>query len=173
MKKATQIVIFMLLFLTFSTFAQEQVEVKGVVTSDSEPLPGVSIRIKGRAIGTETDFNGNYSIRVPKGATLVFSYLGMKPKEIKVGNTLTINVDLKEDSSALDEVIIVAYGTAKKTAFTGSATQINAAECSIYQNEAPNVRIPNLLLYIISTSLDSNSPSSKERLYSCFVKLCI
>ena len=127
MKKATQIVIFMLLFLTFSTFAQEQVEVKGVVTSDSEPLPGVSIRIKGRAIGTETDFNGNYSIRVPKGATLVFSYLGMKPKEIKVGNTLTINVDLKEDSSALDEVIIVAYGTAKKTAFTGSATQINAA----------------------------------------------
>ena len=127
MKKATQIVIFMLLFLTFSTFAQEQVEVKGVVTSDSEPLPGVSIRIKGRAIGTETDFNGNYSIRVPKGATLVFSYLGMKPQEIKVGNTLTINVDLKEDSSALDEVIIVAYGTAKKTAFTGSATQINAA----------------------------------------------
>ncbi len=127
MEKTTKIITVLLLFLVQFNFAQDKL-IKGVVSSNLEPLPGVSIIIKGTINGTETDFNGEYSIKASTGDILVFSYIGMITQEVTIKNLTTINIELKEDSSILDEVIIVAYGTAKKTAFTGSATQINAAE---------------------------------------------
>lgn len=99
----------------------------GKVTDDlGTPLPGVSVLIKGTTVGTQTDFDGNYQINAKTGDILVFSYLGLVTQEITVGNNRTINVSLEEDINALDEVIVVAYGTAKKESFTGSATQINS-----------------------------------------------
>lgn len=127
MKKTIQIITFLLLVVVQFSFAQQST-IKGVVTSKSELLPGVSIIVKGKNVGTETDFDGKYSIKASKGDILVFSYLGMTTKEVLVKNSLIINVSLVEDLSVLDEVVIVAYGTSKKTAFTGSATQINATE---------------------------------------------
>ncbi len=107
--------------------ATQQTPVKGVVTDEGQlPLPGVSIVIKGTTRGTQTDFDGNYQIVAEEGDVLVFSYIGMETRNVKVGQNKTINITLSESSSELDEVIVVAYGTAKKADYTGAATQINA-----------------------------------------------
>lgn len=116
------------LFLAFVvqiSFAQQKT-ISGTVSDESGPLPGVSILIKGTTTGTETDFDGKYSIKVATGKVLIFRYLGYKVEERKVGNTLTINVKLTEDSSVLEEIVVVAYGTSSKEALTGSVTQISA-----------------------------------------------
>lgn len=125
MKKTIQIII-LLCFIQYS-YSQENT-INGVVTDGNETLPGVAVFVKGTSNGVETDFNGKYTIKASKGAILVFRYIGMEVKEVTIGNSNTINVVLTEDDALLEEVIIVAYGTSKKTAFTGSATQINAAE---------------------------------------------
>ncbi len=104
--------------------------VKGVVTDGQLPLPGASVIIKGTQIGTQTDFDGNYSIEANQGDILIFSYVGMTTKEIQVGTSNTINVKMDVDTAILDEVIVVAYGTAKKADFTGSATQLNSEALS-------------------------------------------
>ena len=106
--------------------------IKGTVTDKSGvPLPGVSIVIKGTTRGTQTDFDGNYQLIASAGDVLEFTYLGMESKTVTVGNTTTINVSLAESSNELDEVIVVAYGTAKKSSFTGSATQIDAEDIGL------------------------------------------
>lgn len=126
MKKNLRIIA-ILLFVVHCSFAQQK-QINGIVSVESEPLPGASVLIKGTTIGAETDFDGKYSINASKGDILVFRYIGMKTKEVLVNNASTINIALEEDSSVLDEVVVVAYGTSKKTAFTGSATQINAKD---------------------------------------------
>ena len=103
--------------------------IKGVVSDGELPLPGASIVIKGTQIGTQTDFDGNYSIEANTGDILVFSFVGMTTQKIQVETSDVINVTMAVNT-ALDEVIIVAYGTAKKADFTGSATQINSETLS-------------------------------------------
>jgi TonB-linked SusC/RagA family outer membrane protein len=110
------------------SFAQEK-NVSGTVTDDTGlPLPGVNILVKGSKKGTQTDINGNYSIQVSLGDVLVISYLGLKTQEVIVGNSNTINITLEEDTAALDEVVVVAYGTTTKEAFTGSASVVGAKQ---------------------------------------------
>jgi TonB-linked SusC/RagA family outer membrane protein len=125
--KLKGILTLLLAFVVQVTFAQEKT-VSGTVSDDSGPLPGVSILIKGTASGTETDFDGKYTIKTKVGDILVFQYLGYKKEESTVGTSNTINVTLSEDSSTLDEVIVVAYGTTTKEAFTGSASVVTAKE---------------------------------------------
>lgn len=103
--------------------------IKGVVSDGTLPLPGASIIIKGTQTGTQTDFDGNYSIEANTGDVLVFSYVGMTTQEIQVGSSHVINVEMIANTS-LDEVLVVAYGTAKKADFTGSATQLNSEALS-------------------------------------------
>ncbi|RXJ44579.1 SusC/RagA family TonB-linked outer membrane protein [Gelidibacter gilvus] len=118
--------LFMAFVMQFS-FAQEKT-VSGTVTSlsDGFPLPGVSIIVKGTTRGVQTDFDGNYSISVRAGETLAFSFVSMKSTEVVVGASNTYNVTMEEDIAALDEVIIVGYGTTTKDAFTGTATKISS-----------------------------------------------
>lgn len=113
----------LVLFMGVSMFAQEKT-VRGVVKGGLETLPGVTIIIKGTTTGTETDLDGNYSIKVSSGQILVFSYLGFKSVERTVGSSTTINVTLEEDSVALNEVV-VAFRRQKKEAVTGSTTKID------------------------------------------------
>jgi TonB-linked SusC/RagA family outer membrane protein len=101
--------------------------VKGVVSSTGETLPGASVSIKGTSVGTATDVNGNYSISVPnEKVVLVFSYLGYLNQEVLVGNRRVINIDLKEDQQVLNEVVVVGYGTMKKSDVTGAVTSVNS-----------------------------------------------
>jgi len=106
--------------------------VTGRVTDVSgEPLIGVTVSIRGAYVGgaAVTNFDGNYSVSVPDGnAVLVFAYLGFSTQEITVGNQAVINVILKEDAKALEEVVVVGYGTQKKVNLTGSVEQINFAD---------------------------------------------
>ena len=95
------------------SFAQTKT-VSGTVSDDSGALPGVSILIKGTKSGTETDFDGKYTIKASSGDVLVFSYLGYTSTEKTVGNSNTINATLVEDNNVLDEVVVTALGIKRK-----------------------------------------------------------
>jgi TonB-linked SusC/RagA family outer membrane protein len=106
---------------------QQQKSVSGKVTDASgQPLPGVSIVVKGTSNGSISDSEGKYSLRnVPSDATLVFSFVGMKMQEIKVGNNILINVILEEETIGIDEVVAIGYGTVKKSNLTSSVSKID------------------------------------------------
>ncbi|WP_405607832.1 SusC/RagA family TonB-linked outer membrane protein [Polaribacter sp. Asnod1-A03] len=99
-----------------------------LAADDNSPLPGVNIIVEGKSIGATTDFDGQYSINVPEGATLVFSYLGFVTKKVLVGNKNVINVSLVYDSTTLDEIVVVGFGTAKKETLSGSVAQVKGDE---------------------------------------------
>ena len=102
------------LFLLFSSLflSAQQIVIKGTVTDfDGAPLPGANIIIKGTSIGTQTDFDGNYSITAYKGAKLMYNYIGYKTKEIEIQDLAIIHVSLEEDYEALEEVVVMGYGT--------------------------------------------------------------
>ncbi len=108
--------------------ASENVAIKGKVVSgeDEQPLPGVTVMVKGSSTGTITDVEGNYSMMAPRGSVLVFSFIGYNSEEIAVGDQSTINVELVPDLKQLEEVIIVGYGEQKRANLTGSVAQISA-----------------------------------------------
>lgn len=111
-----------------------------VTDSSGEPLPGATVVVKGTTIGTVTDADGNYSLsNVPPDATLVFSFVGMQAQEIKIGNQTKINVEMQEESVALEEVVAVGYGTQKKISVTGSISSIQTKE--IKQSPASNLAV--------------------------------
>jgi len=112
--KFSGILTLLLAFVVQFAFAQEKT-ISGTVTDESGPLPGVSVQIKGTTTGTETDFDGNYTINTNTGDVLTYSFLGMATKSVVVGADNTINVVLESDN-VLDEVIVtgVASGTSRK-----------------------------------------------------------
>ncbi len=103
-----------------------QVKVIGVVIDkNKEPLIGVNIIVKGESTGTISDFEGKYSIQVPNSnSSLAFSYIGYKTEERVVGKNRLINVEMEEDSKTIDEVVVVAYGTQKKSHLTGAVASL-------------------------------------------------
>lgn len=116
--------------------AQNEVKVQGTVMSEGDVLPGASILVKGTANGTVTDMEGRYSINVPANATLVFSFVGLQNREEAVKGRTTINVELLPDNNQLDEVMVVAYATAKKYSFTGAASTVKGEEIAKLQNSS-------------------------------------
>lgn len=108
--------------------------VTGVVTSaeDGGTIPGVSVVVKGTTMGTVTNADGVYTISVTENATaLVFTYVGMSTQEVSIDGRSSINVVMETDVLGIDEVIVTAFGTAKKGAFTGSAAQINSSKIEL------------------------------------------
>ena len=116
--------------------AQQEKRVTGTVTSEGEPLPGVSVQVKGASSGTITDIDGNYSIEAPANGTIVFRFVGMRTVEQSVNNRNVINVTLESESKELDEVMVVAYVTAKKYSFTGAASTMKAGEIEKLQTSS-------------------------------------
>ena len=109
--------------------AQKQVSGKVIEASTQEPLPGVSVLVKGTTQGVVTDLDGNYRVEVPgPESVIVFSFVSFKTKEVTVGNVSTINVALEEDVKQLDEVLVVGYGTQKKSDLTGSVASVSGEE---------------------------------------------
>ena len=104
---------------------KQQKSISGrVLDSSGSPLPGVTVVVKGTTNGTITDFEGNYNIsNVPGDGTLVFSFVGMKPQEISVAGKSVINVTMDEETTAIDEVVAVGYGTRKKVNLSGAVSQ--------------------------------------------------
>lgn len=111
--------------------AQAQVTVRGTVRSgaDQMPLPGVTVLVKGTTIGVATDTNGSYSISAPSSdAVLVFSFIGFTTQEIQVGNQSVIDVVLEEDIAALEEFVVVGYGTMKKKDLTSAHVSVSSED---------------------------------------------
>lgn len=109
---------------TISSF-KEDIRVTGIVkSSDGEPLVGVSIRIKGINKGVSTNTNGRYTINAPSDGILVFTYLGFQPKEVRIAGKSQLDVVLEPAATALDEVVVVGYGTMQKSDITGSISSV-------------------------------------------------
>ena len=120
MKRLTFLLFCLLLGIGMANAQTTKVTGTVISAEDNEPIIGASIVVKGTTIGTVTDFNGAFSLDVPSSAkTLVVSFVGMKSQEIGIKPTL--HVVLAADNQMLDEVMVVAYGTAKKSSFTGAA----------------------------------------------------
>jgi len=105
------------------------INVRGVVKDVSgQPLPGATVLVKGTTIGTVTELDGSYKLTAPEGAVLIFSFVGYTAYEINVGNQSTIDVTLKEDETLLDEVVVVGYGTQRKSDITGAISSVSSKD---------------------------------------------
>jgi TonB-linked SusC/RagA family outer membrane protein len=115
---------------TGEIISQQRKSVSGKVTDDANsPMPGVSVIIKGTTTGVVTDGNGNFTVsNVPEGATLVFSFVGMKQQEVAVGERTVINVKLEQETFGIDEVVAVGYGVQRKSDLISSVASVKAEE---------------------------------------------
>lgn len=121
--KFSGILTLLLAFFVQISFAQEK-SISGMVSDNSGlPLPGVNIIVKGTATGTQTDFDGNFTITAKSGDVLTFTYVGLKAQEVTVGASNTLNVTMQEDASVLDEVVVTALGIKREKKSLGYATQ--------------------------------------------------
>ncbi len=129
MKKINYYLIIIATFLLAQNVSAQNFEIKGNVVgaSDGMPLPGVNVLIKNTTTGAQTDFDGNYTIIANTGDLLVFSYIGMKPQSITVGNKKIINISMLEDTEQLGEIVVTALGIKRqKKALTYSTQNVNA-----------------------------------------------
>ncbi len=137
-QKSMPVFIFIAIFLTGNRPAvmadngihQQTIQISGLVTDEQlDPLPGVSVSVKGSSAGTVTDAAGRYSLQAPgAGSVLMFNYLGYLPQEVTVGNQQEINVQMAEDVKQLDEIVVVGYGVQRKSDVTGSISVATAAD---------------------------------------------
>ncbi|WP_296684882.1 TonB-dependent receptor [Flavobacterium sp.] len=116
--------IIMYTLMCTSAFAQEKLVTGKVNDPSGQPLPGVTVLVKGTKKAVSTDFDGKFSISVSNGGTLVFSYIGFKSKEQKVGSASSYTIALETENESLNEVVVVGYGTQKKKVTTGSMSSI-------------------------------------------------
>ena len=108
---------------------QGTIDVHGVVSDATGPLPGVNVMIPGTTTGTLTDSDGSYALSgIPVGATLEFSFMGYVTQSVTVGSQSVINIRLEEDTTQLEELVVIGYGTVKKSDLTGSVASISAEE---------------------------------------------
>ncbi len=127
--KSTLLLVFLMILSVQDFYGQESVTITGTVTdNNSLPLPAVSVMEKGTQNGTQTDFDGKYTITVNSGATLIFTYVGMNPLEMSVDGKTVIDVAMENDPQALDEVVLVGYGKQKKISVVGAQSTIEPAE---------------------------------------------
>ncbi|MBU2525781.1 MAG: TonB-dependent receptor [Bacteroidetes bacterium] len=126
--KLTKLLLVSLFMFSISAIAQQKTVTGSVSDSNGAPLPGVSVIVQGTQTGTQTDFDGNYSISVAPNQVLVFRYIGFKTVQRPVGNAVTINVTLEEDVQALSEVVIVGYGEKTRKSLTTSIASANVDE---------------------------------------------
>ncbi|MEN8116851.1 MAG: TonB-dependent receptor [Bacteroidota bacterium] len=124
------LVLIVALFIGVSSIYAQTKQITGKVTSadDGAPIPGVSVVVKGSTMGTVTNADGEFTLNVPENETLVFSFVGMKTVEVPVTSMNIYTVTMQNDVIGVDEIMVVAYGTAKRSSYTGSAKQINSEE---------------------------------------------
>ncbi len=119
--------ILMMLLFPLLALAEDMIKASGVVVDNAgEPLIGATVMVKGTSIGTATGIDGDFSLEVPKGSTLTVSYIGYKNQEVKAG--IDLKITLKEDSQTLEEMVVVGYGTMKRSDITGSVVSVKSED---------------------------------------------
>ncbi len=140
-KKMNWLLLLCLVGLTW-TQAQEKTITGAITDQNAVPLPGVNILVKESTRGTQSDFDGNYTINANQGDILVFSYLGQRTVERTVTEANIINVQMEEDASQLEEVVVVGYGTTSKRTLTGNVAKLTSSDIA----EVPNPNLQNSLV---------------------------
>ncbi|MEI3117712.1 MAG: TonB-dependent receptor plug domain-containing protein [Parabacteroides johnsonii] len=152
MKNRQSLLLWMLLFFgSVSVFAQHVVKGRITDAKTGEPLVGVNVVLKGSSeSGTISDLNGNYSLSVSESSSLIFSYIGYVTQEISVKGKSVLDISLSEDMEALEEVVVIGYGTMKKSDLTGSLSSVKSEDLTAYavpnpvqalQGELPGVQV--------------------------------
>ena len=119
-------------FLAYATAQNRQIS--GTVSdANGHPVAGATVIVDGTSLGTTTNTAGEYTLSAPVNGTLVVTFVGFEPQQLPIAGKTRINVTMKEDAQAIDDVIVVAFGTAKKEAFTGSAAVIKSDEIAKVQ----------------------------------------
>lgn len=132
----TYCTVVMLWVLSLGMARAQNSQVSGTIIDETGfPMPGVTVVLKGTTSGTTTDLDGKYSISVPSGGVLVFSFIGYVTVEEMVGTRSTIDLSLSPDMADLEEVVVIGYGTAKKRDITGAVSSVNPNKL---ENENPN-----------------------------------
>lgn len=127
MKRRNISLLLLFLMVPFFMMAQSKMNVRGIVSDrNGEPLIGTTVIVKGTSIGTVSGVDGSFSLAVPTNSTLIVSSIGYTTVEVAATNRGTMKIVLEEKTQAVDEVIVVAYGTAKKSSYTGSVAAISA-----------------------------------------------
>lgn len=136
--KINQLLFFLFVF-SISYVSAQQIVVEGTVKSseDNMPVPGVNVVVKGTTRGTSTDFDGKYTISVASGETLEFSYVGFKTVDVVINNQRRLDIVLQADVAALDEVVVIGFGTQKKSDLTGAVSSIKSVELLSNQQLMP------------------------------------
>lgn len=118
--------VFLLCLMSSGTLLAQTIKVTGkVIDGTNEGVPGVNVQVKGTTVGTITDIDGNYKLDVPNSKSVVtFSFIGYVSQEVSVGSKTVINITLQDDTQLLDEVVVVGYGTAKKSDVTGATANL-------------------------------------------------
>ncbi len=164
------ILVMILLLNTSTAWAQGRTVTGKVTDPTGSGLPGVSVQIKGTQRGTNSDADGKYSLaNVPDNATLVFSFIGFTSQEAVVGNRSEVDVKMADDTKALEEVVVVGYGTAKRKDLTGSVVQVTAKDFNAGVNPNPLQAIQGKVagLVITAPSGDPNqNPTVRLRGYT-------
>ena len=134
--KKFYVALLMLLCLHLVAFSQERTITGVIVDESDEPLPGVTVLVKGTTIGTASDFDGKYSINVPEGSNeLVFSFIGFKPITKEIGAEKSFNITLLEDAVGLEEVVVTAMGIKKSVKALGYSSQVVETDDVLKSNE--------------------------------------
>ncbi len=153
----------LLVLLSLQVMAQSKITGKVTDAKDGSPLPGVTIRVKGTQAGTQSDANGAYTLQLTDAnAVLVFSFTGYAPQEISAAGKTTLDVKLADESKALNEVVVIGYGTSKKSDLTGSVATVKAEQLL----DKP---VPNLSQALqgkvagVDVSVNSNAPGAAAK----------
>lgn len=162
--KVKKLLLLIACFLSFSKLMAQDIQVTGkVLSAANTPLEGTTVSVKGTKVATATDKDGNYKISIPqKGGVLVFSYAGMASQEKSVKAAGTVNITMAASASSLEEVVVVGYGTQKKSVVTGAISSVRAKDLE----NAPNQRIEQSLqgrtpgVTVFTNSGQPGSPST-------------
>jgi len=152
MNLKAKLILIVLLLCNITLFAQDSYSLSGTVVSksDNSPIPGVNVLIAGTTDGTTTDFDGNFTMEVKNGDVLQFSYVGFETQSITISGQTSLNVVLEEDLNQLDEVVVVGYGTRKKSHLTGAVAKIGGDDIAELQvarvDDALAGKLPGVLI---------------------------
>ena len=154
---------FLLILLLCPIFIFGQTSINGIVTDEisSSPIAGVNVLVKDSNTGTATDFEGNYSINLKKGDILSFSYVGYKTQQVTLGDQTSLNIVLIEDTSSLDEIVVIGYGSVKKEDLTGAADLVTSEDFNQGPILSPQQLIAGKIAGVSVTS-SSGSPGDGQ-----------
>jgi len=151
MNLKNKLALILAVFINAAIFAQDASTISGTIVDDANvPIPGVNVVISGTTTGTATDFDGLYTINANSGDVLQFSYIGYVTQTITVGDQETINVVMTEDAALLEEVVVVGYGTRKKSHLTGAVAKVGGDDIAAVQttrvDDALAGKLPGVLI---------------------------